>query len=255
MPSTATLRFIGGQWRADPVREQQDDLPKCFGAGKIGNGSQTISRTTVADPPLQHTAQSPRREPTAGGPVLDGAYRVDVKIGSTTQRNPITGGFAQSDNENEASTMGWAFHSLCGPTRCVATAAALSEANLQEPKGGAMVLDFRDGRWQQSTPSPQLHNCSKATGDATSDTTSAYSFEPEPDGTLPGKPGQRPTGGSVHSVKVCGVGIDTGLAPPSSISRSTLSSMRFFSSRKACTRAAMASAVSDSLGDERTSAT
>jgi serine/threonine-protein kinase len=74
---------------------------------------------------------------------------------------------------------------VCTSTRCVAVAAALADNNQQIPAGGADVLQFSDGHWQD-TPALELSiTCSPGAG-AHYNQTISWSLEPQPDGTLHG---------------------------------------------------------------------
>jgi serine/threonine-protein kinase len=88
----------------------------------------------------------------------------------------------------------WAFRSSCTPTRCVATGAGLADNNRQEPSGTADVVQFTDGRWQD-TPYLQDPQPCEATysgpekipgGNAADTSTINWSLEPQTDGTLHG---------------------------------------------------------------------
>jgi serine/threonine protein kinase, bacterial len=133
----------------------------------------------VADPVgLTASPSTNTPAPPAAGPVLDGAFRFDHDdTGQTLNGTPVT-----SDTKKE--THWGAFRSLCTPTRCVATGAALADNNQQIPTGAATVFQFTDGRWQ-GTPHLQLPAPCK-TGNGTANVTQSESLQPQPDGTLHG---------------------------------------------------------------------
>jgi serine/threonine-protein kinase len=148
------------------------------------------SAVTVADPagmaPLPSTSTS--AAPVAG-PVLEGAYRVELNIGGQT----INGEPANGDELKQDQW--WAFRSLCTPTRCVATAAALASNNPQEPSGTDVhVLQFTDSHWQDAPSLMDPSRCDTGyTGpgtnlgaDAADISAVNWSLEPHTDGTLRG---------------------------------------------------------------------
>ena len=110
----------------------------------------------VADPAAVTASPSTSTgAPTAAGPILDGTYRVDYDQASqTVNGKPTTG------NAPEWSQW-WAFRSTCTSTRCVASGAALAEANQQQTTGVVAVLHFTDGRWQDT---PYLQDPRPCTG-------------------------------------------------------------------------------------------
>jgi serine/threonine protein kinase, bacterial len=117
--------------------------------------------------------------PPAAGPVLNDAYRVDYDFAhQTVDGHPAVG-------PDTHKTGWWAFRSLCTPTRCIATGAGLKDENQQEPSGGADVLQFIDGSWQ-NTPALQEPQPCPNRGDLTETTTWNWSFQPQADGTLRG---------------------------------------------------------------------
>jgi serine/threonine-protein kinase len=134
---------------------------------------------TVADPAsVVDSPSTSALAPPAGGPTLDGTYRIDFNYADqTVNGNPTTG--------DKTTVASWfAFHSLCTSTRCVAVGAGLADNNQQAPAGGADVLQFSDGRWQD-TPALQVNlPCDLGTG--TFAQTATWSLEPQPNGTLNG---------------------------------------------------------------------
>jgi serine/threonine-protein kinase len=118
---------------------------------------------------------------------LDGTYRVDFdQTHQTVNGNSTSGGTKQ--------THWWAFHSLCTPTRCIATGAGLSDNNQQEPSGTADVFQFIDGHWEDTPSLQDPDKCAEhyqgpgtpPGGDAADSSTIGWSLEPQPDGTLHG---------------------------------------------------------------------
>jgi serine/threonine protein kinase, bacterial len=120
--------------------------------------------------------------PATPGPVLDGSYRVDYDWAKQTANgDPTTG-----DPTTTQTTHWWAFRSLCTATGCVATGSRLADTNHNEAKGGARVLRFADGHWQDT---PYLHppeQCRGTSGTVTDTSTLSWSLAPQPDGTLRG---------------------------------------------------------------------
>jgi len=168
---------------------------ECGNQGSVNEIPFVATRTgdrppgvTVAEPAnvpaASATTSSPR--PPAGGPVLDGAYRLDFDdTHQTINGNPITGGSQE--------THWWAFRSVCTPTRCVATGASLSDNNQQEPAGGAIVFAFNDGHWQNTPTLQDEKSCdieysggAPLGGTAGDTNTKLWSLAPQPDGTLKG---------------------------------------------------------------------
>jgi hypothetical protein len=135
---------------------------------------------SVADP-AGGVAASPSTSspaPPAAGPVLNGAYRFDFDDAhQTADGKPTTG-------DSEKETHWRAFRSLCTPTRCVATGAALSDNNQQEPEGNPDVAQFIDGSWETTPSLMDPHPC--PTGSGTQTTTQNWSIQPQADGTLRG---------------------------------------------------------------------
>jgi serine/threonine-protein kinase len=125
--------------------------------------------------------------PPAAGPKLDGSYRVDYDQADQT----VNG--AKTTGDTTKRTDWWAFRSVCTSTRCVATGAALADNNQQEPSGAADVVQFTDGRWQD-TPylmapvrcQDQYEGSHGPGGDAADRSIMSWSLEPQPDGTLQG---------------------------------------------------------------------
>ena len=107
--------------------------------------ADVASGITVADPAALPATSLPTTAPppAPGSPVLDGTYRLDFdNTRQTFNGMPVT--------SERKQTQWWAFHSVCTPAKCVATGAALSADNQQEPSGTeAVVAEFTDGHWQQ----------------------------------------------------------------------------------------------------------
>jgi serine/threonine-protein kinase len=148
-------------------------------ASRIGDVPPGVS---VADPATvtASPATSTRVLPVAG-PVLDGTFRVDYDFAKQTANGaPITGPLTHE-------TYWWAFRSLCTSAGCVAAAAALGDANHQQATGGADVLRFADGHWQDTPQLLPSAQCPGATsGTITDNETASLSWAPQPDGTLRG---------------------------------------------------------------------
>lgn len=138
---------------------------------------------TVADPAaVPATPPQFSSPPPAGGPIFDGAYRIEL---DNTQQT-VNGNAETRNAKNE--THWWAFRSSCTTIRCVAVGALLSDDNPQEPATGdsAMVLQFIDGHWQIDRPGPDIVGCDNGSGSYTVTASDNWSFQPQPDGTLRG---------------------------------------------------------------------
>jgi serine/threonine protein kinase, bacterial len=118
--------------------------------------------------------------PPAGGPVLTGAYRIDYDFPNQTVNGRQGIGPARMEPH------WWAFRSSCNSTRCVATGAALSDNNQQEPAGGGEVVQFTDGRWQDTPYLQDPLSCPPETGKGTDTKAISISLQPQPDGSLQG---------------------------------------------------------------------
>jgi hypothetical protein len=137
---------------------------------------------SVADPATDTAspATSTRVSPVTG-PVLDGTFRVDFDYTKQT----VNGVPIINLPPNDSSW--WAFRSMCTSVGCVATGAALGDVNHQEATGGADVLRFAGGHWQDTPKLQPPAQCAGARNGAITDTvTVSWSFEPQPDGTLQG---------------------------------------------------------------------
>jgi serine/threonine-protein kinase len=159
---------------------------ECGHAGQAWQFPMAATRTgevpsgvSVADPAGVTTAPPPiTPAPTAGDPVLTGAYRLDWDGPDQTLNGGPTSGLTKE-------TRWWAFRSVCSTaTRCVATAATLSDDNQQQPSGrDARVLEFTDGHWQNS---PDLGSLKCNTGNDSQIQTDSWSLQPQADGTMRG---------------------------------------------------------------------
>ena len=153
-------------------------------ATRVGDVSPGV---TVADPatvPGAPATSSPAS--AAAGPGLNGAYRVDFDYAHQT----VNGVPVSNTSTSQNGMRWWAFRSLCTSSGCVATGAMLSPTNHREAAGtDPRVLHFADGHWQDT---PYLvtdpNTCPPATGQTGSPTLTvvAWSWDPQPDGTLRG---------------------------------------------------------------------
>jgi serine/threonine-protein kinase len=120
--------------------------------------------------------------------VLDGTYHLvydPTKVTANGAPNPKKPG--PGDNS------WWAFRSLCKPSGCVATETKLDSHNQQVAVAPAVTSDLRfaDGRWRE-TPilsqqdEPQCLGVDGKVVAGKQTATSAWSMEPQPDGTLRG---------------------------------------------------------------------
>ena len=150
-----------------------------FVATRIGDVPPGISMVDPATVTAAPTTSTPA--PAAGGPVLVGTYRVDYDFPhQTVSGAPVSG-------PGPDKTSWWALRSLCTSSGCVATGSRLADENHQEATGGADVLHFVDGYWQDTPYLQPPAQCPGATNGTVTDTeTFGWSFEPQPDGTLRG---------------------------------------------------------------------
>ncbi|WP_231986333.1 serine/threonine-protein kinase [Mycobacterium sp. E2479] len=122
--------------------------------------------------------------PTAGGPVLQGTYKLDYD-----QAKRATNGI--SIRHAGPATGWWAFRSVCTTNGCAATGARLEDAthHVAETTDGGQTdtLRFVGGYWQGS-PAQQRVGCTQPNGQvrATQRETIAWSLAPQADGTLRG---------------------------------------------------------------------
>lgn len=122
--------------------------------------------------------------PTAGGPVLNGVYKL-----AYDQTKRTTNGI--SIRHDGAATGWWAFRSVCTANGCAATGTQLDDATHQVANttdgGQADTLRFVGGYWQ-GAPAQQRVGCTQPNGQvrATQQETIAWSLAPQADGTLRG---------------------------------------------------------------------
>ncbi len=122
--------------------------------------------------------------PIAGGPVLNGTYKLDYD-----QTKRTTNGIGI--RHDGAGTNWWAFRSACTSSGCAATGTRLDDATHQAaggPDGGQTdTLRFVGGYWQ-GAPEQQRVGCTRPGGPAgaTQQETIAWSLAPQSDGTLRG---------------------------------------------------------------------
>ena len=159
---------------------------ECGNEGKVVQIPFVATRTgdrptgvSVADPAGVAASPSTSAPPSPGAsPVLNGAYRFDYDNTHQTVNGHLMLASAKPE------THWWAFRSLCTSTRCVATGATLADNDQQQPSGLADVVQFIDGRWED-TPS-LLNPVPCDTGNGAQMITSGWSFQPQADGTLRG---------------------------------------------------------------------
>ncbi|OBK65386.1 nuclease PIN [Mycobacterium colombiense] len=142
--------------------------------------------TPPANPALASRPSAPvaSAAPTAGGPVLNGTYRLDYD-----QTKRTTNGI--SIRHDGVPTSWWAFRSACTTNGCAATGTQLDDATHQVANttdgGQTDTLRFVGGYWQ-GTPAQQRVGCTQPNGQvrATQQETIAWSLAPQADGTLRG---------------------------------------------------------------------
>ena len=121
---------------------------------------------------------------TSGGPVLNGAYKLDYD-----QSKRTTNGVAI--RHNGPGTGWWAFRSACTTNGCAATGTALDDATHQTASttdgGQTDTLHFVGGYWQGAPQQDRL-GCTQPNGQvrATQQETVAWSLATQADGTLRG---------------------------------------------------------------------
>ena len=178
-------RSLRGVWTLTVLTDE------CGFAGTVSQAPLVAVRTgdvpptvTVADPAtITATSPTPSPVPPVAGvtPVLDGTFRVEYEYAKQTANGRPTTGDPTPDFR------WWAFRSLCTSAGCIATGAKLAKENHEAPAGGAMVLRFVDGHWQQPPDPMTGHGCpGNKNPQATTDDTFEWSLEPQPDGTLRG---------------------------------------------------------------------
>jgi serine/threonine protein kinase, bacterial len=159
----------GNVWQTPVVATRIEDVPP----GMTVADPATVTTTSITNSPI----------PAVAGvtPVLDGTFRVDYDWAKQTVNGEATSGPGTTESD-------WmAFRSLCTSTGCVATGAELSNQNHQTPVGGGLVFRFVDGHWQDEIGLPDRTKCPGATNENTTrDETFAWSWDPQPDGTLRG---------------------------------------------------------------------
>lgn len=140
-----------------------------------------------------NTGSQPTPAVPAAAAVLDGTYRLDYNSAKTTVNgtpNPPPDG-----NNNRENTAWWAFRSSCTPARCIATGTKLDANDHRVPSTPADtdIVRFTGNRWQDSTPRQSQRPYQRCLGTdgksvvAGTDTeVVAWSWEPQPDGTLRG---------------------------------------------------------------------
>lgn len=158
---------------------------------------------------------APSAAPTAGGPVLNGTYKLNYD-----QTKRTTNGV--SIRHGGAATGWWAFRSVCTTNGCAATGTQLDDATHQVANttdgGQTDTLRFVSGYWQ-GAPTQQRVGCTQPNGQvrATQQETIAWSLAPQADGTLRGTETEtvlsNECGGQGAVVRVPVVATRTGDAP------------------------------------------
>lgn len=141
-----------------------------FTAVRVGDNPPEI---TMPDPII---AELPTPE-TMTGPVLAGAYQLTLNTGQTRSDGTF-------NHTSDVLRQWWAYRSRCTASGCVATAAALDEANPTQATGLASVLRLVDGRWHQMSTPVRVPCDSDPTREHTTD--NSLTLNPLPDGTLSG---------------------------------------------------------------------
>lgn len=142
--------------------------------------------TPPANPALASKPSVPTAgaAPTAGGPSLNGTYRLDYD-----QTKQTTNGIGA--RHGGATTDWWAFRSVCTTNGCAATGARLDDATHQQAGttdgGRSDTLRYVGGYWQ-GAPERLRVGCTPPDGriPATQQETVARSLAPQADGTLRG---------------------------------------------------------------------
>ncbi|ORA20746.1 serine/threonine-protein kinase [Mycobacterium arosiense] len=142
--------------------------------------------TPPSNPALASKPSAPAAgaAPTAGGPALNGTYRL-----AYDQAKRTTNGI--SIRHGGAATSWWAFRSVCTTNGCAATGTQLDDASHQVANttdgGQTDTLRFVAGYWQ-GAPVQQRVGCTQPNGQvlATQQETIAWSLAPQADGTLRG---------------------------------------------------------------------
>ncbi|WP_297600526.1 serine/threonine-protein kinase [Mycobacterium sp.] len=123
---------------------------------------------------------TPSAAPTAGGPALNGTYRLDYdQTKRTTNGIGIRHGGATAD--------WWAFRSACTTNGCAAAGTQLEDATHPAASGQTDTLRYVGGYWQ-GAPEQLRVGCAQPNGQvpATQQETVAWSLAPQADGTLRG---------------------------------------------------------------------
>jgi serine/threonine-protein kinase len=148
-------------------------------ATRVGDVPAGIAVSDPAAVPAPFTLSAPG--PPNADTILKGTYRLEFTIA-----DPNVG----DESEDQPAEVGqpqvrvWAIQSACTPKQCVATAATLAGDNNDEPTGGASVLRFADGRWQNTSSLLAPQPCGAGVGED-SETLSLW-LEVQSDGSLRG---------------------------------------------------------------------
>jgi serine/threonine-protein kinase len=133
----------------------------------------------AAAPPASAPTAAPPAPP-APGPVLDGAYRVDLNFAQRT----ISG----VPDPTTDRTAWWAFRSVCAPTACVATATKMDADGDQAPNepGNTDLFHFVDDHWEDPPTAYPGHVSCPAGGTAPVTMVGHSAWYPQPGGTYRG---------------------------------------------------------------------
>lgn len=161
-------------------------LAGLFAAG-VSIGRKTMTMSTQAGSPATTTPAASSTTPSstaAGSPLpLEGMYVIEVQRSRQTFNNTPT------PQPPDVATW-WAFRSSCTPTRCVAAATLLNDADhtqAKSPDVHPLLLEFQGGQWR-SRPETTKFPCIGPNGVASTQTTvQVVALRPEPEGNLAGE--------------------------------------------------------------------
>ncbi len=162
-----------------------DTSSECGTEGRVFQQRPILTR--IGDIPPQVDIADPQTVPSppaaiatkpVPGDVFNGTYRVDVLYTKTTIENGKLATISTDGAE------WWAFRSACSDSGCVATGAALDDANQQEAAGMSNVLQLANGRWED-VGHPSVITCQWGRG-GENVVTSKWSWQTNIDGSLNG---------------------------------------------------------------------